>query len=56
MARTLDESWEAVPQGKQLHQELEALGLYDDCLTEDQMRARWVRFDGLDLGIMPADF
>ena len=56
MAHTLDESWETALQGKQLHQELGALGLYDDCLTEDQLRARWVRFDGLDLGIMPAKF
>ena len=55
-ARMLDESWETAPQGKQLQQELGALGLYEDRLTEDQLRAHWVRFDGLDLGIMPADF
>ena len=39
----------------QLHQEeLGTMGLYDEGLMEEQLQARWVRFDGLDLGIMPA--
>ena len=50
----MDESWAAAPGGDALQEELGTMGLYDEGLMEEWLQARWVKFNGLDLGIMLA--
>ena len=50
---SLNDSWEKVPMGIELEEQLRCWGVFDPRLTEVALQERWVRFAELDFGVIP---
>ena len=50
---SLNDSWEKVPMGIELEEQLRSWGVFDPMLTEFALQERWVRFAELDFGVIP---
>ena len=53
---SLNDSWDQVPTGLELQAELEQWGIFDSTLSQVALQEWWVRFTGMDFGVIPREF